>query len=188
MADTATRSKRMTLREFLEWEEQQPRKYEFIGGLVKMMAGGTNDHNQIAGNIFATLHGKLRGKPCRPCNSDTKVVVAHGQSYYPDATIDCGERQGKLTQAVRPTVIFEVLSSSTREECLNEKLPAYQATPSIAQVVYVATDRMHLMVWRRTQDGWEEDEVARPDEALLVDPAGVELTFAEIYEDVMFQG
>ncbi|KAF0176349.1 MAG: hypothetical protein FD124_3067 [Alphaproteobacteria bacterium] len=188
MADTASPSKRLTVRQFLEWEERQPHKYELLDGLVRMMTGGTQDHGEIAGNIFAALHGKLRGKPCRPCNSDIKVLTAGAQSYYPDVSIDCGPRDGEATQASRPTVIFEVFSKSTRQSDLETKLPNYQATPSIAQIVYVETDRMHLMVWRRGEDGWEESEIAHPEEPLVIETVGVSLTLAEIYEDATFTG
>ena len=188
MADTATKSKRLTVRQFLEWEERQPEKYELLDGLVRMMAGGTKDHAAIAGNILAALRGKLRGSPCRPFNSDIKVLTAGAQSYYPDVTVDCGQQDGSATQASRPTVVFEVFSPSTRKDDLTLKLPNYQATPSIQQIVYVETDRMHLMVWRRTEDGWEETEIAHPEEPLTIEPVGVSLALAEIYEDATFAG
>lgn len=188
MADTASPSKRLTVRQFLEWEERQPHKYELLDGLVRMMTGGTQDHAAIAVNIIVALRDRLRGKPCRPCNSDVKVLTAGGQSYYPDATIDCGPRDGRATQASRPTVVFEVLSPSTRDSDLKVKLQHYQATPSIAQIVYVETDRMHLMVWRRGADGWEETEIVHPEEPLVIEPVGLALTMAEIYEDATFTG
>ena len=188
MADTASTSKRLTVRQFLEWEERQPEKYELLDGLVRMMAGGTKDHSVIATNIVAALHGKLRGSPCRPFNSDIKVLTAGGQSYYPDVTVDCGARDGAATQATRPTVVFEVFSPSTRKDDLKIKRPNYQATPSIQQIVYVETERMHLMVWRRTEDGWEESEIAHPEEPLAIDALNVSLTLADIYEDATFTG
>ena len=43
---------------------------------------------------------------------------------------------------------------------------------------------MHLMIWRRGAEGWEEDEVVRPEERLTLDGLGADLSFAEIYEDV----
>lgn len=39
-------------------------------------------------NCAAFLHAKLRGKPCRPCNSDIKIRIKfpdHVRFYYPDA-------------------------------------------------------------------------------------------------------
>jgi Uma2 family endonuclease len=184
MADTASRSNHLTLREFLEWEERQPRKYELLDGLVKMMTGGTLGHNHIALNIPSRLKEKLRSGPCRPENSDTKVVAAHGQSFYPDCTVDCGPFDPLATQAAEPTIVFEVLSPSTRDDDLSIKLPSYQATPSIRQIVYVEPNRVHLLVWERTAEGWIESEIVHPEASLQLAVGDATLTMAEIYEDL----
>jgi Uma2 family endonuclease len=188
MADAAHLPKRLTVREFLEWEERQPQRYELIDGLVRMMAGGTKDHGTIKLNIASLLRTRLRGGPCRAFDSDLKVRTAGGQVCYPDVTVDCGRQDGAATEASQPTVIFEVLSKSTRETDLNDKLPKYQATPSIRQIVYVEPDRMHLMVWRRTDDGWEEDEVVHPEAHLELTPLHIDLLLKDFYEDVSFEG
>jgi len=184
MADSARISRRMTTREFLEWEEQQPHKHEFVDGLIRMMAGGTKNHQRIADNVVFALKLKLRGKRCQPFGSDIQVQTFPGPLYYPDALVDCGVDNGEDTQADRPTVIFEVLSKSTRETDLKEKLPNYQATPAVQEIVYIDQTRMHCMVWRRTADGWEESEVCRPDEPLELRSIDVSLTFADLYEGV----
>lgn len=176
----------MTTREFLEWEAKQARKHEFEDGLIRIMAGGTKRHEKIKVNLVSALRSKLRGKPCEPYGSDLQVQTFPGPVYYPDVTVDCGTDEGDDTMADKPTVVFEVLSQSTRTEDISNKLPNYQATPAVQQIVYVDTARMHCMVWRRTAEGWEESEVARPDEALALDALGCTLTFAEIYEGVGF--
>ena len=39
------------------------------------MAGATDAHEIIAGNLFGILYGNLRGKPCRPFKGDRKLRV-----------------------------------------------------------------------------------------------------------------
>ena len=56
--------KPMTLQEFLDWEEQQERKWEFDGFGPVAMTGGTADHSAIQRNLFIALGTRLRGKPC----------------------------------------------------------------------------------------------------------------------------
>ena len=169
--------------------EHAEQRYEYVRGrIVQQMTGGTKDHSRIKSNIVSALRRKLKGSRCEAFDSHLKVLTAGGQSYYPDTTIDCGEQDGQSTTAVRPTVVFEVFSKSTRQFDIETKVPNYQATPSIAQIVYVETDRMHLMVWRRGADGWEESEIAHPEEPLVIEPVGVSLTLAEIYEDATFTG
>jgi Uma2 family endonuclease len=50
-------------------------KHEYLGGEVHAMAGASNRQNKVAMNTLLTLGASLRGKPCRPFNSDTKVRI-----------------------------------------------------------------------------------------------------------------
>lgn len=184
MADGAMKSRRMTTREFLEWEAKQPHKHEFVDGLIRMMAGGTKNHDRIRRNLSNLLTMRLRGQRCEPFGPDMQVQTFPGPLYYPDMLVDCGVNDGEARQADRPTVIFEVLSKTTRETDLTEKLPNYQATPAVQEIVFIDQARMLCMVWRREPEGWEESEVSRPDQPLQLRSIGVELGFAEIYEGV----
>ena len=40
--------------EYVTWMEHQPYKLEMTGGRLVMMAGGSNPHATIAGNVFAS--------------------------------------------------------------------------------------------------------------------------------------
>lgn len=42
---------RMSPPEYLEWEAQQPLKYEYFKGEVVAMTGGTIPHNDLAVNL-----------------------------------------------------------------------------------------------------------------------------------------
>ncbi len=183
MADTAALASRMTLREFLDWEERQPCKYELIGGFVRAMASATQGHNIIKVNIISMLRAKWRGGSCRPCDSDTKVV-ANAQSCYPAVTVDCGPLLANATAASEPKIVLEVLSPSTRDSVFAEKLPAYQPAATL-QIVFAAPGRMHLYVRNRRLDGARvESEVARPDQPLALPSIAAELALTAIYEDI----
>jgi len=49
-----------TLTDYLAWESQQPERYEFVGGVLRAMVGGTVDHNAITLNLARELDGLLR--------------------------------------------------------------------------------------------------------------------------------
>jgi hypothetical protein len=36
-----------TVEDFLAWERRQPERYEFLGGVIRMMVGGSNAHTII---------------------------------------------------------------------------------------------------------------------------------------------
>jgi Uma2 family endonuclease len=81
-----------TFEEFLDWERHQETKHEFVDGEPVAMAGGSEAHNIIQGNLFAAALAKLRGSPCRPFPSDMAVKTGLQKGRYPDVTIDCGPR------------------------------------------------------------------------------------------------
>jgi Uma2 family endonuclease len=78
----------LTLEEFLAWERDQPERYEFYSGLIRIMVGGTLDHNTIAGNIMAMLRSRLRGGRCRAFMVGCKVTSS-SELMYPDVVITC---------------------------------------------------------------------------------------------------
>ena len=117
----------ITVAEYLAGEEISDVKHEYLGGTVHAMAGATNRHNAIVLNSLAALHGQLRGKPCQPFNSDTKVRIElpdHIRFYYPDAMFVCHSNPGGDHFQDPPVVVIEVLSDSTRRNDLGEKRDA----------------------------------------------------------------
>ncbi len=55
----------LTPEEYLQFEETSPIKHEYIDGQVYSMAGTTDTHNIVAGNIYTIIRNHLRGANCR---------------------------------------------------------------------------------------------------------------------------
>src|SRR5215211_7133716 len=82
----------VSVADYLAGELVSPVKHEYLGGVVYAMAGARNVHNIIGTNILGSLHGRLRGKRCRPFNSDTKIRIRlpfQTRFYYPDTSVIC---------------------------------------------------------------------------------------------------
>src|ERR1700736_943331 len=86
--------KLMSLDEFLAWEREQPERYEYAGGVIKMMTGGSLDHSTIASKLWTALDAKLRGAGCRPFRGDAKVLANDGVRY-PDLSVTCSPISGR---------------------------------------------------------------------------------------------
>lgn len=175
-----------TLDEFLDWEQRQPERWEFVDGQLRMMAGGTVDHAQIAANIIGALRPRLRGTDCRATGSDLKLLVrAVGRSYYPDVTVRCGRPISGQDQAVDdPVVLFEILSKGTAEDDLTTKRRSYQTIPTLRMIVYVSQERPHVYTLSRDGEaGWVDEDLEGLDGTLDLGPLDLSLTLAEIYED-----
>src|SRR5262245_29938440 len=107
----------ISVEDYLAGELVSPIKHEYRDGFVYAMAGARIAHNDVAGNTFASLHARLRGRKCRAYNSDTKVRIRMGRGirfYYPDASVVCRPNKGSDSFNDKPVVIAEVLSKSTR--------------------------------------------------------------------------
>jgi len=65
----------ISLDAFLVWEREQPERYEYAGGVVTMMTGGSAAHVTIALNLAMALRQALRGTGCHPLGSDMKVIA-----------------------------------------------------------------------------------------------------------------
>jgi Uma2 family endonuclease len=177
----------ITIPDYLAGELVSPEKHEYLGGVVYAMAGGTNRHNAIASNILISLGSRLRGKPCRPFNSDTKVQVifpTHTRFYYPDAMVVCRPSDERLSFQEAPVVIVEVLSRSTRRLDEGEKRDAYFQLPSLQAYVLVDQECRRLTIWRRGDQGFQAEVQDGADASLDLPELGFNIPFTEIYEGV----
>jgi len=67
---------KITPQEYLDWEDRQPIKYEYMDGRVFAMTGGTIPHNEIAINLTMALKTNLQGKGCKVLIADAKLGVS----------------------------------------------------------------------------------------------------------------
>ena len=170
---------------YVDWEAQQPIRYELVDGQVYAMAGGTAEHDIIANNLRAALHAQMRGKPCRSHGPDLKVRAGK-DARYPDALIDCGPRVPGALHAQEPVAVFEVLSKSTGWIDQTLKLRDYDATPSIRTYVLISQDEKRAVVYTRDADGRlgiQSAVLLEGAEASVEIPAlGLVLPFSALYE------
>jgi Uma2 family endonuclease len=175
-----------TLGEFLAWEEQQAERYEFVGGQIVMMAGGTQAHALIATNLIALLRPGLRGSPCRPNGSDLRIPTpGTGNSRYPDVTIDCGKFNAAAHDASEPVVVFEVLSKSTGWYDQTQKLRDYASVATIRQYVCISQSECRVSVWLRDVEGRlvQQGDLVELDAELAIVRLQQPLRVADIYEE-----
>jgi Uma2 family endonuclease len=180
----------LSVEDYLAGELTSHVKHEYSGGYVYAMAGGRNTHNTIAGSFFGASYTRLRGRPCQPFNSDTKVRVrfpSHTRFYYPDGMVVCDRNSGNETFQDRPVVIAEVLSPSTRRTDEGEKREAYLTIPTLSAYLLIETSQPRVVVHHRTPDGGFVPHVYEGTDAVVpLDVIGTELPLAELYERVDF--
>ncbi len=175
--------KRMTLDEFLAWEERQELRYEFDGFQPVAMVGSTAAHSTIQRNLLFALTGRLRGKPCQPHGSDLKIHVA-GCIRYPDAFVVCKPIPPRDTVVDEPRIVFEILSPSTTNKDLVQKNQEYRETRSIERYVVLEQSHAAAIMFSRKGEDWVSEVAAGSDAALSLPEIGIALPLSEIYEGV----
>lgn len=150
---------RYTLEDYLAVEEMSAVRHEYLDGEIFAMAGGTPEHAALAAAVLVLLGQALRGGSCRPYSADLRIrVEATGLATYADASVICGEPERdptSPTHVTNPSVIVEVLSTSTEDYDRGEKREHYARIASLQHYVLVAQDRRCVEVFSRTSDGWE---------------------------------
>jgi Uma2 family endonuclease len=173
-----------TLDDFLAWEEQQPERYEFVDGVVRMMVGGTAAHNAIAVNVTSWLHQSLRGSGCQVFSSDMKLVArATGEGAYPDVMVTCRPPAPTDTLATDPMLVAEVLSRSTADRDRGSKFEMYKAISSLRYYLLISQDRRLVDLYRRTDAGWDLVRMSG-DGVVELPELGVGMPLDSIYENV----
>src|SRR5205809_178818 len=93
--DDPPRGGLMSYQEYLELERAYPfAKYEYVDGVVRLMAGSSGAHDDIALNIIFALRQQFLTGPCHVTSSDRKVLIGvkpNGREnrVFPDATVSC---------------------------------------------------------------------------------------------------
>jgi Uma2 family endonuclease len=186
---TAKKLELLSVEDYLAGELGSPVKHEYLSGVVYAMAGASNRHNRIAKNTLSKLDLRLEGKPCQPCNSDTKIRIRSRQRtwfYYSDVSVVCDPNADDEVYQDRPVVIFEVLSRRTRRIDEGEKKDAYLTIPSLMVYVLVEQEIPRVVAHRRTSSGFEAEVFEGLDTVLPLPEIDIELPLAEIYRSVAF--
>jgi Uma2 family endonuclease len=186
---TAKKLNLVSVEDYLAGELSSPVKHEYLGGVVYAMAGARNAHNLIATNTLGTLHARLRGRRCRPFNSDTKIRVslpAQVRFYYPDLSVICRPNPQSDSFQDEPAVLVEVLSRRTRRIDEGEKKDAYLTIASLGVYVLVEQEISAVVVSRRTENGFVREVYQGLDAVVPLGEIEIDLPLADIYEAVEF--
>jgi Uma2 family endonuclease len=164
-------------------------KYEYLNGAVRLMAGGSKEHDDIAFNIRLALKQHFQSGPCFVQGSDMRVQVSEQAYFFPDVTVSCdvADRRRGNTLIRSPRIVFEVLSPSTEKFDRTEKLLAYQACPTIAEIVLVDQFAPHIEVYHREEGNvsWRRTSYTQRQEVVL-ENVDVRLSLDEIYQGIDF--
>lgn len=176
--------KTLSVDDYLTFETNGDVRHEYISGMLHAMAGGTSQHNRIAGNIFARFWTLALEKPCRVYQEGMKLRVSEQVFYYPDVMVVCGAPEPDPYFETEPCILVEVLSRSTKDIDLREKLLSYKSLPSVQLYLIVDSERLAVKhYWREASGTWHYQEHAGDGDIDLLGLGGI-LTLPQIYRNV----
>ncbi|MEH1839028.1 MAG: Uma2 family endonuclease [Nostoc sp.] len=187
-----TQQRYYTPEEYLELEETADYRSEYINGQIIPMAGGTANHNRIAGNFYAVLNFAFRQQEYEVFNSDMRLWIHQKRIYtYPDVTVIASEPEffnNRTDIITNPQVIVEVLSKSTKNYDHEDKFQAYRTISTFQEYLLIDQTRIHVEQFSKTgKKQWTLREYDEEDEAIALVSVPFEISLEDLYNKVKFE-
>lgn len=181
---------RATYSEYLAVEQASEHRHELIDGVIVAMAGGSDEHNAIAGR-FAVLLGQSLPESGHYFTPDQRFwIAATGRGRYSDGSIICGKpdhppHDGQAT--TNPVVVLEVLSPSSEGDDQGDKRLDFQSLASLQAYVVASQDRQRVEVYRRDEKrAWSpQPDVYVAGDSFTLPMSQVAIAVAEIYRGIL---
>ncbi|MBD2365328.1 Uma2 family endonuclease [Anabaena minutissima FACHB-250] len=182
-------NKYYTTEEYLQLEETSECRNEYRDGEIVPMAGGTTNHNEIAGNFYANFKLQMRGKDYKIYMGDVKLWIPRYRIYtYPDVMVIQGKPiyEGKGTTTVtNPLMIVEVLSKSTENHDRTNKFRYYRSLPALKEYVMIDQYEHLAEQFHRNTDGqWVFTEYESYEAILSLQSIEFKIALSDIYAGV----
>jgi Uma2 family endonuclease len=181
MVEVAER--RMTLAEFLVWDDGTETRYEFVGGRPRAMAPAYPRHGLIQRNAGDVILDRIgRGKACRVYDQAGVVLTVLGDDryYVPDLVMSC-EALGEDLYLREPRLIVEVLSPSTGRDDKAVKVPHYCALPTVAEVWLIDSQKALVFVWQKRNGQWIGSLPLQPGQRFASELLGGDIAIDDLF-------
>jgi Uma2 family endonuclease len=179
-------AKRMTVAEFLRWEDGTDTRYELLGGCPVAMAPPAIAHGILALRLGARIDAALRSRS--PCFGQSEAGIArpdrNDTCYIADLAVTCTppERDQQLLQD--PLLIVEILSPGTALYDRQTKVSDYRRIPSVQEILLIDSASIFAEVLRREGDRWITEVVRGPQAILSLALIGLTAAMSELYEGI----
>jgi len=182
--------RRSTYADYLAAEQTSESRLELIDGVIVAMAGGSSEHNALAGRFAGAFAARVP-PGCFYYTPDQRFwISATARGRYSDGSIICGKPTNPAHDAqatTNPVIVIEVLSPSSEGDDDGEKRRDFQSFESLQAYVLAAQDARWVKVYRRNERGaWrEQPDVYRDGETFELPSLTRPIAVDEIYGDIL---
>lgn len=179
--------RRMTVEEYLAFEDPTGLNYEYVGGEIFAMTGASVRHSTIIQNLARAFGNHLHGGPCKTHASGLKVRIKVNDDdvfYCPDVLVVCGKVDVTENYLPNPRLIVEVISPSTEYTDRREKALHYRNIASLEEYVLIAQKRHEVAIYQQSE-GWRSEILDAPEGIAECRSVGLSLPLKVIYEGAL---
>jgi Uma2 family endonuclease len=176
--------KRMTVDEFLRWEDGTDTRYELIDGFAVAMAPPAPRHGALFARLAGAIDAALRARP--PCTAYGEAGIVRPDSddtfYVADIAVTCDPPRPDDQLIRNPILVVEILSPSTANFDRNTKVPDYRRIPSVEEILLLDSATVFAEILHREGDRWITEIVQGPGATLSLNSVPLTISIAELYE------
>lgn len=144
---------KLTVAEFVTWEEAQLERHEFVSGEIFAMVGCSARHNRVILNMASLLGDQLDGTKYQVFAQSMKVTIHEGV-LYPSVIVTCEKVEADDEQTLNaPTLIIEVLSPNSTGYDKRDKFILYRSLPSLREYALIDSSKREVEVFTLANDG-----------------------------------
>lgn len=178
--------KRMTLDEFLHWEDGTDTRYELVGGFPVAMAPPARAHGMLCARLAGMIDAAVRSR--RPCTAQTEAGIARPDRddacYIADIAVSCRPSQRGEQLVSDPVLVVEVLSPGTERYDRRAKVPVYCEIASLNEILLIDSEAAYAEILRREGDRWTVELLHGRDAILYLASVELRVSMAELYEGI----
>jgi len=172
-----------------------PFKVEYHENEIVTIGLASYEHEKITAKLIILLSQIFKGKgvdyDILASNSGVQIPKFEGGYYMPDVLVMRDEPIFKANSnciITNPYLIVEILSPSTKNFDLSEKLPEYKLLDSLHQVIYINPKKVNVSTYTRTENpnAWINQDFYGLEESIVVE--GVNISLSDIYRKIKFEG
>ena len=195
-----------TVEEYFELEFASEERYEYADGEIRLLAGGTPNHNFLVGNLLVVLKPLLKNQSCDVFVLAQRLWLPERNVYtYPDIMVlekPIQLQEGRTDTVMNPCLIAEVLSKSseitgrstfggnlqttpTKDYDRSEKFLAYRTMETFQEYLLIDQYQIHVEHYVKTAaNQWLLSEYKDPEITLTLSSVDIQLKIADLYENI----
>ena len=181
---------KMTVEEYLAFDEASDIRNEYIDGVIIPMSGGSGNHGAVIAYTIIALGIALGDRDCVLRASTMRVRIDESRFVYPDVSVVCGEsvyEDDNETILLNPTIVVEVTSPSSLTTDHVDKVGYYGSVPSIEGYLILDQGRVFAQWYTRTDDGWRLRQYSDLADEIPLEPLDCSLSLAAVYRGIALE-